>query len=129
MIFTDRLCVFLASYKPHNTSYSCGASFCPSTVIPSVKQQTNRSTVVNLMIIYLLFGIFGAVIALVFLVEVKVKEKYKHGGCTASLILTFQSFRDWRMIFLLPLNMYSGLSIGFIFGDFTKVNMEPSLFH
>lgn len=110
----------LASYKPHNTSYSCGASFCPSTVIPSVKQQTNHSTVVNLMIIYLLFGIFGAVIALVFLDEVKVKEKYKHGGCTASLILTFQSFRDWRMIFLLPLNMYSGLSIGFIFGDFTK---------
>lgn len=103
-----------------NQTHMCGVDYCPSAPIVSTNQQTEDSTVVMLIIIYLVFGAVGAISALLFLDNVKMEGENEK--CTYREIIkkTFKSFKDWRMLFLMPITAYSGMESGFVFAEFNE---------
>ncbi|XP_057311199.1 protein unc-93 homolog A-like isoform X2 [Hydractinia symbiolongicarpus] len=51
-----------------------------------------------------------------------VKMEGENEECTFKEIMkkTFRSFKDWRMLFLMPITAYSGMESGFVFAEFNE---------
>ena len=63
-------------------------------------------------------------IGAVFLDPIEMKSDNKRKQPTELLMVVCNALKDWRVIFLMPINIFTGLEGGFIFADFTEVSND-----
>ncbi|XP_070571798.1 protein unc-93 homolog A-like [Ptychodera flava] len=105
-------------------TYTCGASDCQETTgnettycNPPPRDLTNI-----LLTVYLICGVIAIIIISVFLDQLRgAEERKKNTKPPCQLFLaTVQLLKDYRMVLMIPLTIFSGLEQAFIAGDFTK---------
>ncbi|XP_028401831.1 protein unc-93 homolog A-like [Dendronephthya gigantea] len=101
----------------------CGANDCGADLSQnssSVLLVPDHSTVVMLVSIYLVCGALSIVVVLLLLDKLHDEDKKERPPMFRLFFATLRHLKDYRMILIIPLTMYSGLEQGFVFADFTK---------
>ena len=76
-----------------------------------------------MIVIYLAFGAAAVVCILLFLDRIReVKTKAESSLC-ATVLETARLTRDYKILLMVPITMFSGLEQAFAFGDLTSVSL------
>ncbi|XP_049914777.1 protein unc-93 homolog A [Epinephelus moara] len=113
------------AYIPDEQLASCGAADCGLNI--SVNSTTTRPAqklVWTLVGCYIGVGVLAMIIVAVFLDNIdrdqsshfrENREPFCH-----TFMATFRLLKDWRLVILIPLTMYSGFEQSFLSGEYTK---------
>ncbi|XP_026174996.1 protein unc-93 homolog A [Mastacembelus armatus] len=110
---------------PEEQLQSCGAADCGLNV--SVNSTTTRPAqelVWTLVGAYIGVGLLAMLIVAVFLDNIDREQASEFRGNREpfchTFLATFRLLKDWRMVTLIPLTMYSGFEQSFLAGEYTK---------
>ena len=102
----------------------CGVNFCkPLSATGNSTDDYDHKLVIRLLSIYVGTGVFAVVLVIVLLDRLtgSLDRRKKQESGLNLLVATVKHLRDWRMLLVLPLTVFSGLEQAFTFGDFTQV--------
>ncbi|XP_070571754.1 protein unc-93 homolog A-like [Ptychodera flava] len=126
----------LVFHHSDNSSHSedrvCGAKDCPAppSQNSSSYEEPSEKTQHILISIYLGCGVIAALIILVFLDPLNTrtsKETLEDKRISSRLLSTLRLLKNYRMILMLPLMVYSGVEQAYIAGDYTQSFVSCSL--
>ncbi|XP_033638068.1 protein unc-93 homolog A-like [Asterias rubens] len=103
--------------------FVCGANDCPAAPDENVTSYCNppdKSVTNTLIGIYLGSGLAAGLIVSIFLDRLQTSRRTQTENPGQLFLATLRLLKDYRMILLVPLTIYSGLEQGFITGDFTR---------
>nr|XP_020471040.1 protein unc-93 homolog A [Monopterus albus]XP_020471041.1 protein unc-93 homolog A [Monopterus albus] len=110
---------------PEEQLQSCGAADCGLNV--SVNSNTTRPAqelVWTLVGSYIGVGVLAMLIVAVFLDNIDREQASQFRGNPEpfchTFLATFRLLKDWRLVTLIPLTMYSGFEQSFLAGEYTK---------
>ena len=98
----------------------CGAKYCPSFEL-NTQRTTDPDTVEILMIIYLVFGCLAILVIFLFLDKIDIEGDGKNESISTLFKATLKLLTHRKMKLLVPITVFSGLELGFVFADFSKV--------
>ncbi|XP_033118766.1 protein unc-93 homolog A-like [Anneissia japonica] len=101
----------------------CGVNDCPDTEgsnITDCGDDIEDKLVNTLMGIYTGCGLLAIFLIVVFLDPMEPSQQTLEGGKCDLFMATLRLLKDKRLLFLIPITIYSGLEQAFIAGDFTK---------
>lgn len=102
----------------------CGVNFCkPLPATGNKTDEYDHKLVIRLLSIYVGTGVLAVVLVIVLLDRLtgSLDRRKKQESGLNLLVATVKHLKDWRMLLVLPLTMFSGLEQAFTFGDFTQV--------
>lgn len=108
----------------------CGVNFCkPLPATGNSTDEYDHKLVIRLLSIYVGTGVFAVVLVIVLLDRLtgSLDRRKKQESGLNLLVATVKHLRDWRMLLVLPLTVFSGLEQAFTFGDFTQAFVTCSL--
>ncbi|XP_056283607.1 protein unc-93 homolog A isoform X3 [Pseudoliparis swirei] len=110
---------------PEEQLQSCGAADCGLNI--SVNGTTTRpaqTLVWTLVGCYIGVGVLAMIIVAVFLDNIDSEQSSRFRGnrepFCQTFLATFRLLKDWRLVTLIPLTMYSGFEQSFLSGEYTK---------
>lgn len=108
----------------------CGVNFCkPLPATGNKTDEYDHKLVIRLLSIYVGTGVLAVVLVIVLLDRLtgSLDRRKKQESGLNLLVATVKHLKDWRMLLVLPLTMFSGLEQAFTFGDFTQAFVTCSL--
>lgn len=111
---------------PEDQLQSCGAAGCGLNISTgnSTTVRPEQGLVRTLVGCYVGVGAVAIIITVVFLDNVDGEQagRFRHDRqhVCRTFLSTFRLLRDWRLLTLIPLTMYSGLEQSFLSGEYTK---------
>ncbi|XP_072299595.1 protein unc-93 homolog A [Eucyclogobius newberryi] len=104
---------------------TCGAADCGLNITSnSTSTRPEQELVWTLVGAYIGVGVLAMLIIAVFLDNIDQKEASEFRGKREpfchTFLATFRLLRDWRLLTLIPLTMYSGFEQSFLSGEYTK---------
>ncbi|XP_059212048.1 protein unc-93 homolog A [Centropristis striata] len=110
---------------PEEQLKTCGAADC-GLVIGSSSNTTRpaETLVVTLVGCYIGVGVLAMLIVAIFLDNIDREQSSQFRGNREpfchTFLATFRLLKDWRLVTLIPLTMYSGFEQSFLSGEYTK---------
>lgn len=99
---------------------TCGPDFCPSVKLPTANIHVTHTEMVTLVSICVGFAVFSLILTLLCLDRSLLVRKESHYSKTELMLSTIKEMKDYRMLLLAPVTLFSGLQAGFLFGDFNE---------
>ncbi|XP_070782346.1 protein unc-93 homolog A [Enoplosus armatus] len=112
---------------------SCGAADCGLSISANATTDTRPSQelVWKLVGCYIGVGVLAILIVAVFLDNIDREQASQFRGSREpfchTFLATFRLLKDWRLVTLIPLTMYSGFEQSFLSGEYTKNYMTCAL--
>lgn len=107
-----------------NMNRYCGANDCPSKLGTNrtISKSADPESVTILMAVFSAAVFLSGIFILLFVDSLKTESNEKKVKIKSQLYAVMKmSFKDKRMLFLLPIQIYAGLLPGFVAVDFSKV--------
>ncbi|XP_067098275.1 protein unc-93 homolog A-like [Osmerus mordax] len=104
----------------------CGAGTCEEIVFNSTSNSTRpeQKLIYTLVGSYIAVGVLAMIIVAVFLDNIDSEQTREFRGnrepLCSTFLATFLLLKDWRVVTLIPLTIYSGLEQSFLSGEYTK---------
>ncbi|XP_068563034.1 protein unc-93 homolog A [Cebidichthys violaceus] len=110
---------------PDEQLQSCGAADCGlNTSINGTTTRPAQKLVWTLVGCYIGVGVLAMLIVAVFLDNIDSEQSSQFRGnrepFCQTFLATFRLLKDWRLVTLIPLTMYSGFEQSFLSGEYTK---------
>ena len=122
------MCVCSAAADiPEEDLQLCGAGTCKEIVFNSASNSTRpeQKLIYTLVGSYIGVGVLAMIIVAVFLDNIDHEQTREFRGnrepICSTFLATFLLLKDWRLVTLIPLTMYSGFEQSFLSGEYTKV--------
>ena len=112
---------------PEEDLQLCGAGTCEEIVFNSTSHSTRpeQKLIYTLVGSYIGVGVLAMIIVAVFLDNIDREQTREFRGkrepFCSTFVATFRLLKDWRLVTLIPLTMYSGFEQSFLSGEYTKV--------
>lgn len=114
----------IADIPEENLKY-CGAGTCGEITVSGNSTRPEQKLVYTLVGCYIGVGVLAMIIVAVFLDNIDREQTRAFRGNRdpfwSTFLATFRLLRDWRLVTLIPLTMYSGFEQSFLSGEYTKV--------
>uniref|UniRef100_A0A3Q4GVT9 Protein unc-93 homolog A n=1 Tax=Neolamprologus brichardi TaxID=32507 RepID=A0A3Q4GVT9_NEOBR len=115
---------------PQEQLESCGAADCGLNVTAyGNTTRPEQKLVWTLVGSYIGVGVLAILIVAVFLDNIDREQASEFRGSQQpfchTFLATFRLLKDWRLVTLIPLTMYSGFEQSFLSGEYTKVRRAP----
>lgn len=113
------------AFIPEEQLQSCGAADCGLNIsINSTTTRPAQKLVWTLVGCYIGVGVLAMLIVAVFLDNIDREQSSQFRGNREpfchTFMATFRLLKDWRLVTLIPLTMYSGFEQSFLSGEYTK---------
>ncbi|XP_032364957.1 protein unc-93 homolog A-like, partial [Etheostoma spectabile] len=123
-------CVLTATI-PEEQLLTCGAADCGLDIsVNSTSTRPAQELVWTLVGSYIGVGVLAMLIVAVFLDNIDREQSSRFRGnrepFCQTFLATFRLLKDWRLVTLIPLTMYSGFEQSFLSGEYTKVRGSPT---
>ncbi|XP_037541576.1 protein unc-93 homolog A [Nematolebias whitei] len=110
---------------PEEVLETCGAADCGLTIkVNSTTSRPSQNLVWTLVGSYIGVGVLAIIIVSVFLDNVDQEQtsqfRENREPFCRTFLATFRLLKDWRLVTLIPLTMYSGFEQSFLSGEYTK---------
>ncbi|XP_068199315.1 protein unc-93 homolog A [Antennarius striatus] len=109
---------------PEEQLLTCGAADCGLVVNSSSITRPEKKLVWTLVGCYIGVGVLAMIIVAVFLDNIDREQTSQFRGRREpffhTFLATFRLLKDWRLVTLIPLTMYSGFEQSFLAGEYTK---------
>ncbi|XP_017286870.1 protein unc-93 homolog A isoform X1 [Kryptolebias marmoratus] len=110
---------------PEEVLATCGAADCGLTVVSnSTSSRPSQNLVWTLVGCYIGVGVLAMIIVSVFLDNIDQEQasqfRENREPFCHTFLATFRLLKDWRLLTLIPLTMYSGFEQSFLSGEYTK---------
>ncbi|XP_034756648.1 protein unc-93 homolog A [Etheostoma cragini] len=118
------LCIVTAAI-PEEQLVTCGAADCGLDIsVNSTSTRPAQELVWTLVGSYIGVGVLAMLIVAVFLDNIDREQSSHFRGnrepFCQTFLATFRLLKDWRLVTLIPLTMYSGFEQSFLSGEYTK---------
>uniref|UniRef100_A0A8C3GBC3 Protein unc-93 homolog A n=2 Tax=Cyclopterus lumpus TaxID=8103 RepID=A0A8C3GBC3_CYCLU len=110
---------------PEEQLQSCGAADCGLNIsVNGTSTRPAQTLVWTLVGCYIGVGVLAMIIVAVFLDNIDREQSSQFRGnrepFCQTFLATFRLLKDWRLLTLIPLTMYSGFEQSFLSGEYTK---------
>ncbi|XP_015228303.1 PREDICTED: protein unc-93 homolog A [Cyprinodon variegatus] len=110
---------------PEEILETCGAADCGLTIaVNSTSKRPEQKLVWTLVGCYIGVGVLAMLIVAIFLDNIDKQQasefREKKEPLCKTFLATFRLLKDWRLLTLIPLTMYSGFEQSFLSGEYTK---------
>ncbi|XP_013886723.1 protein unc-93 homolog A, partial [Austrofundulus limnaeus] len=118
---------------PEEVLETCGAAECGLVVeVNSTSTKPTQKLVWTLVGSYIGVGLLAIIIVSVFLDNIDANQtsvfRENREPFCHTFLATFRLLKDWRLLTLIPLTMYSGFEQSFLSGEYTKDSKPDKLF-
>ncbi|MEQ2216643.1 hypothetical protein XENOCAPTIV_019709, partial [Xenoophorus captivus] len=117
--------LFFLADIPEEVLETCGASDCGLTIeVNSTSSKPAQKLVWTLVGCYIGVGVLAMLIVAIFLDNIDHQQtsqfRDNREPFCHTFLATFRLLKDWRLLTLIPLTMYSGFEQSFLSGEYTK---------